>query len=198
MSKFCTSCGKEIPEGVTFCTECGAKIESVEPTVAPKVVEVPRPQPTPQVAPKVAETPVREDLDETVGVGFYFSKMFLYAIPVVGWVLCILNAIVGKNKSKKNFARAMLLWLLIAAVLGVGVFFLVQWASTYILDAINSMSGLDIKNWTDITKLTESGILSQFEELQQFGDIADILEQLKQLDTSGIQLPSDLSNLPIQ
>ena len=28
MAKFCTGCGKEIPDGVTFCTECGTKAPS--------------------------------------------------------------------------------------------------------------------------------------------------------------------------
>ena len=31
MGKFCTSCGKAIPENSNFCTSCGAKVSSYEP-----------------------------------------------------------------------------------------------------------------------------------------------------------------------
>lgn len=34
MAKFCTYCGKELPDGATFCTECGAKTN--EPSPAPQ------------------------------------------------------------------------------------------------------------------------------------------------------------------
>lgn len=46
MAKFCTNCGKEIPDGVAFCTECGTKAPAEEATsvVTPEpVVEQPKP-----------------------------------------------------------------------------------------------------------------------------------------------------------
>ena len=33
MAKFCTNCGKELPEGAVFCTDCGAR--AAEPTAEP-------------------------------------------------------------------------------------------------------------------------------------------------------------------
>ena len=34
MAKFCTNCGKDIPEGIAFCTECGTK--APEPKAVPE------------------------------------------------------------------------------------------------------------------------------------------------------------------
>ena len=34
MSKFCTSCGKELAEGAAVCSQCGAPVEGANPTVS--------------------------------------------------------------------------------------------------------------------------------------------------------------------
>lgn len=52
MAKFCTNCGKEIPEGVAFCTECGTKAS--EPKAATE-------QPAEAVAEKAPEAVIAEN-----------------------------------------------------------------------------------------------------------------------------------------
>lgn len=57
MAKFCTNCGKEIPEGVAFCTECGTKAS--EPKAATE-------QPAEAVAEKAPEAVIAENTQPAV------------------------------------------------------------------------------------------------------------------------------------
>ena len=53
MAKFCTNCGRELPEGAVFCTDCGARVEQ-QPAAEPVAeAAAPAAQPTaPAVAPE--------------------------------------------------------------------------------------------------------------------------------------------------
>lgn len=146
MAKFCTECGREIADGVAFCTECGTKAPAdaapkTEPTVETTAVKVEAPpaaqpqyppqQPQPQTyqqqqqtyrppAPQpVAPQPVSSvaPTNKVVGTGTFFGLMFLFALPIVGLIACIIMAFAPKNKNIKNYARAMLIWTAIALVI---------------------------------------------------------------------------------
>lgn len=142
MARFCTNCGKEIPDGVAFCTECGIKAPEqafVVPPVneAPVAVTAPAsiPAPTHQPAPQPVYTapsrpaqqpyvqqpsaPAEDNKSETVGTAYYFFMQLLFAIPIVGLIVCIISALTGSNKSKKNFSKAYLIWLIIGIVFSV-------------------------------------------------------------------------------
>lgn len=43
----------------------------------------------------------------------YFGLMLLFAIPVVGWIACIIMAFTLKNKNTRNFARAALIFIVV-------------------------------------------------------------------------------------
>ena len=43
------------------------------------------------------------------------------AIPVVGWVMIFVWAFTGDNQSRKNYYRAILAWILVFALLIVGL-----------------------------------------------------------------------------
>ena len=134
MAKFCTECGKEITEGVAFCTECGTKApadpaQNVTEAEA-KRKEVAEADPvvhTPYIPPREAQpyqtqqtyTPptTAPSTGNTVGTGAYFGLMLLYAIPLLGFVSCLIMAFAPKNKNLKNFARATLIWKIILLVL---------------------------------------------------------------------------------
>ncbi|MBQ4343186.1 MAG: zinc-ribbon domain-containing protein [Erysipelotrichaceae bacterium] len=187
MAKFCTSCGKPLEDHVTFCTECGTKLE-IEKQVSPL---------TPQrngVQPKVVKIPTNEnkriEKEEHIGTMYFFTHILLYSIPVVGWIYCLFAALTSSSKTKRAFARAMLIWVLIAIVACAVVYFAVQMASQYALTMISEMSGIEITSWSEITKLADSGLLSQFEALQQFGELGDVVElldQFKNLDPSALE-----------
>ena len=48
MTRFCTTCGQPIEDGVRFCTNCGAPIAVEQPSSTPQ--PEPQPQPQPQQA----------------------------------------------------------------------------------------------------------------------------------------------------
>lgn len=177
MSRFCTGCGKEISDGVAFCTECGA--------AAPAEAAAPPPQVVPQLQPQTAPAPARAATPPptytqsnngeqppkgrygVVGTGYFFGMMFLYAIPIVGWLVCIVMAFASKNENKKHFAKAMMIWLIIGIVLSVVGYFVFRWLGGMITDYINAEFG------------------------GQFGDLQDLLEQFKQFESGGLIPPNN-------
>lgn len=53
---------------------------------------------------------------EPIGMWGYFGYTFLFAIPVIGWIICICLAIGGRNLNLRNFARSQFCWLIIYIV----------------------------------------------------------------------------------
>lgn len=179
MAKLCTNCGREIAEGVAFCTECGTKapaeaaatteIKNEPPKTAPlKQTNTPPIQPQPayqQPAPAVDAPPAGKY--GVVGTGYFFGMMFLYAIPVIGWLVCLITTLAAKNENKKHFAKAMLIWLIIGLVLAVVGYFVFRWLGGMLTDYINAEFG------------------------GQFGDLQELLEQFKQFENGGLIPPTE-------
>ena len=58
--------------------------------------------------------------DQTVSVGDWFVTMLLTGIPLVGFIMLLVWAFGGGAKeSKKNYARAALIFALVGAVIGI-------------------------------------------------------------------------------
>lgn len=128
---FCTNCGNQMSDGIKFCTSCGAAMGAtapVQPTQQPvqPVMQQPVQQPAaPQPAPVYAAPPVAVCQEEPISTGGYIGILFLMMLPLINLILLIIWACGGcKKVNKRNFARAMLVWMLIASVLG-GLLFLV-------------------------------------------------------------------------
>ena len=68
-----------------------------------------------------------QDERNYISVGSWMGMMFVTAIPVVGLLMILVWAFTGENESRKNYFRAILSWILILMVLGVGLIFLVGW-----------------------------------------------------------------------
>ena len=49
----------------------------------------------------------------------YFWRTVLYAIPVLGWLILLINAIGSKNRNGRNFARSYFCALLVAIIIAV-------------------------------------------------------------------------------
>ena len=59
-AKFCHSCGKQLPEGISFCPYCGANLNAPFDTPKPKpVAPKPEPKPQPKSQPLVKQEPVK-------------------------------------------------------------------------------------------------------------------------------------------
>lgn len=58
--------------------------------------------------------------DQTVSVGDWFVTMLLTSIPMVGFIMLLVWAFGGGAKeSKKNYARAALIFALVGAAIGI-------------------------------------------------------------------------------
>ena len=51
----------------------------------------------------------------------YFWRAVFYAIPVIGWLFVLINALGAKNRNGRNFARSYFCALLIALIVAVVV-----------------------------------------------------------------------------
>jgi len=64
---------------------------------------------------------VRSDQDY-VSIWFWMFAQFLLLLPLVNFIAIPLLAFVGENRSRKNFFRAMLVWLGLIVLLDLTVF----------------------------------------------------------------------------
>ncbi len=182
MAKYCTGCGRQIKEGVTFCTECGTKVpaESLDETIRP--VHTGNAQSNTHTH-HTSQRPEQSDHSDVISTGTYFGLMLLFAIPVIGIIACIVMAFVPKNKNIRNFAKAMLIWLIIAAVIAGIVSVAVTLITNSLLKQINELSGEQFKNFGDV--------FGHMEELmEQFGEQGELQELLQNLDK--------LKDLPVE
>ena len=186
MAKFCTECGKEIADGVAFCTECGTKApadpvsattetvtEAKDTKVETPVVHTPPAQS--YQAQQIYTQPAPDPTSKVVGTGAYFGLMLLFAIPIIGQIACIIMAFAPKNKNIKHFARAQLIWMVIAIVL-IGILVaLITLLTNSLMDYINQLT---------------DGQFSDFGDL--FGQLGDFEGLMEQFQNGGLE------NLPIE
>ena len=129
MQRSCNYCGAEIQEADTFCTNCGAPTGN-RPVQNPQGQSVP-PRPAEPQRPHTAEgyccpppphcPPVEPDRN-LVSIGAYVGYTLLFAIPIVGLIVCIILAANCNNRSLKNYAIANLIIIGAGAVIAVFAF----------------------------------------------------------------------------
>ena len=177
MAKFCTECGSEIRDGIAFCTTCGAKAEQDIPTpqVMPEMQPATRPVPQRPAPPAPQYVPISQPkaeipADKTVSTGTFFGLMFLFSLPILGWLICLIMAFASKNKNIKHFARAMLIWLIIALVIGA----LVGLAVNALL---NSVTPYLEEAMGELGQIGSSGDLGEL--IEQFGSLGDMMGELE-------------------
>ena len=115
MAKFCTECGAPLKEGATFCSACGAKAPAEKkPEAAPETPAAPQPvyQTQQTYTPSAPAA-------QPVSTAYYFWMMLLFAVPVIGLIVCLVTAFSGDDTSRKTFSRAVLIWILVAIVLSI-------------------------------------------------------------------------------
>jgi hypothetical protein len=48
-----------------------------------------------------------------VSVGEWMFILFVGIIPVIGWIMLIIWAMMGDNQTRKNYFRAILVWIVV-------------------------------------------------------------------------------------
>ncbi len=165
--------------GEQSATQEPIKMEAVQSSPQPVVQETPQPavQVQPVAQPQVVQQPVTQQVSaETqatstktvvvnqsdaesgvVGTAYFFFMSFIYCIPVLGWIVCLITAFAPKNQTRKNFAKAMLIWLILALIFSISSYFIFRWISGLIVDYANAQFG---SNMEDLGELWEE-IISQ-------------------------------------
>lgn len=69
----------------------------------------------------------------------YFWRTILYAIPVIGWIVLLVNAIGSKNRNGRYFARSYFCGLLVAIIVVAVVTVLDLVAGTGIFQAVKNL-----------------------------------------------------------
>ncbi len=111
MSMYCQNCGKELNESAAYCTECGIPI-SKQPTkenIAPTQQSNANTRPADDSSEKIAST------------GAFFGMQFLFALPFIGWIVCIVMAFSDINPNLKNYARSKLIWIVIEFIMTIAL-----------------------------------------------------------------------------
>lgn len=162
MARFCTECGKEVADSIAFCTECGAKLEANESKTVSAPPPVTQPPPVVQVSnpPPTYSSPAPDKTNKVVSTGLYIGLMILFAIPIIGFIACIIMTFAAKNRNIKNYARATLIWMIIAFVL---------------LAILIAIASILVNTLTDyINQMTDG----------QFGELGDFFGQFSEIKDS--------------
>lgn len=91
MAKFCTNCGAAMEDDRTTCPACGRPVNN-DPFNNNYV------------------QPSSSGLEEPMSLGNWIVTLLLSYIPIVGFILLIVWAINAPNTSKRNYARANLIF----------------------------------------------------------------------------------------
>lgn len=135
----CENCGAELADGTRYCTNCGAEVafNATQENVAENQQQTSYDQQAYNYAPQQQYYP-QPVMDPPLSVGQYIGMFLLMAIPIVNLVLVLVWAFGGSvNRNKKNYARAVLIVMLISIVLAIilvaifGITFFAFWDSGY-------------------------------------------------------------------
>jgi hypothetical protein len=107
---YCIKCGNQEADGVKFCTSCGA-VMTMEPAGEP-------PRQAIEATPSANRPQPEAYREEPVSTGGWVWILFALMIPLLNLLLLLIWACGGCRKaSKRNFARAVLLWTVIGGIL---------------------------------------------------------------------------------
>ena len=203
--KFCTECGAPSPEAMSepklvssppiepapfpppaapnpaaeptpATTSAPASVAVAAPPVPPPAEPSKPAKPTkPEKPPRAAAT-VTPDVMSTLS---YIGHSILFSIPILGYIICLITAFASKKPNKRNFARAMLIFIIIGIVLASIAYFVTNWAVGVAREYITEVTGQ---------------LIGDGESFNNLGDLSEIMKAFKDVDLSALQ-DVDLSAL---
>ncbi len=118
----CKNCNAENQENAVFCCSCGARLseEIAEPVAVPETASEPElataPAPAPAPVQKENKIKIPSEYNPVSAWGFV-GLQILYSIPIVGLVFLLIHTFSSSNLSRRNFARSIWCWLLLAVII---------------------------------------------------------------------------------
>ena len=150
MAQYCLNCGAAMEDSARFCKECGTAVETTAapPPAAPAPAPVTPPQasysapyaaPPQPVRPAPSYAPAQQAAWPPVGIGAYIGMMIVSGIPLIGFIMLLVWSFGSQvNPSKKNYARAVLILMLIGVALSILLWSVMIPIITDLIDTINS------------------------------------------------------------
>ena len=135
--------------------------------------------------------PLPAQTDPVVGTGAFFGLEFLFALPLIGFICCLIFSFAPKNRNLKHYARGKLIWSIIALALSI----LLILCAAIFLQALPGMVseelGIEVNELDDIFSIAgelpelieELGGIEEVAGLVgNMGDIAGIVGQLGEIE----------------
>jgi hypothetical protein len=165
----CSKCGAETPDDMLFCTSCGYAVEGNTGFSQP---EFPSPPTLPTSS--MRETSLR--------LYAFVGYLLLFAIPIFGWLACLIMAFVPGNKIRRNLARACLVVGLIGIGIVVVVCITVDMTQDTFVERLNTNITDYVRNYI---RDTTGGMVTDFEGTDWFKGLS-FFDILKMFAESGI------------
>ncbi len=182
MANVCKQCGAPLEAGNKFCMTCGTP--SDEPTVETVYQQQPQQTGKKQKKAKVVyvdpNAPGPDSPYEPITTKGYIGISLLMMIPIIGQILMIVWALGGCRKiNKKNFARAMLIMMLIGLVIS----FIIGAIVNFAIDKAIEESGLNEEGGIDSLYEMLGGLegVTGGEDLSQLEDMIASMEDMSQM-----------------
>ncbi|MBR5203382.1 MAG: hypothetical protein IKW45_08970 [Clostridia bacterium] len=110
---------------------------------------------------------VKDEATKPASYSAFFWLMWLFKIPVIGWIACAVCMFAPKNKSIKNYARATMTWLVVKlTVVFIVVSLIANIVGSFALPSINDALGTQFEDIgelfgviTDVTSGNYSSII---------------------------------------
>lgn len=121
-----------------------------------------------------SEPAVCDKSTKPVSYGEFLGVLWLFAIPVIGWIACLIFMFAPKKKGLKNYARAVVTWVVVKIIVAVLVVLLaINLFSSSILPMINDSLGTQ---FSDIGQVV--GIISDISSGNYAGVVSVMRPQL--------------------
>ena len=100
---------------------------------------------------------------ETVSFWSYLGMILLFSIPVIGWIVCIVFMFAPKNKSKKNYARAAMTWMVLQLISLVLVLSLaISLIGAMLLPTINDALGTNFQSIHEVLDMSVDALAGDY------------------------------------
>jgi len=153
----CTECGASLKPDEKFCTECGAQVSDT-------------PQPN---VPINIRQPVSDIRNRVISTIEWIGIFLLTMIPIINIIVLIVWAMSAKCRlSLRNYARAMLIIMIVSFILGIIAGIVFAGIIRYIFEQIRESSGITDFDFDDIFSQMKNSPHGEFFSMSMSSDHA--------------------------